>query len=199
VKSWTDIFKIERDVKKYVATVGAEVIGSAMQNFFVTIGGDEIKSFVEEVLDRYQVTAIQNDQWYPHQLSLDVFKLIADQQPRATEQLMALGLAYVETANFPPENNSVLSALTALRHTYYLNIRNVPQSEGYEVNLISPNHIQVKDLNPFPHPTVYGFIWGIAKRFRSTQDTLPVMQQHFMNPDDPDADGALYDILLFSS
>ena len=186
-------------MKKYVATVGAEVIGSAMQNFFVTIGGDGIKPYVEEVLDRYQVPVIQDDQWYPHQLSLDIFRLIADQHANPTEQLMALGLAYVETANFPPENNSVLSALSALTLTYYLNIRNVPQTEGYEVNLISPNHIQVKDLNPFPHPTVYGFIWGIAKRFRSSKDILPVIQQHFNNPDDPDSDGALYDIILFGT
>jgi hypothetical protein len=184
-------------MKKYVATPGAEVIGSAMQNFFVTIGGSEVKPFVEEVLANYQVKVIQNDQWYPHQLSLDIFRLIAEQHPQPTEQLMALGIAYTETATFPPENNSILSALTALALTYHLNIRHVPQAEGYEVTLLSSNHIQVRDLNPFPHPTVYGFIWGIAKRFRKTQDILPVMQQHFMNSDEPDSDGALYEIILF--
>lgn len=186
-------------MKKYEATPGAEVIGSAMQNFFVTLGGDEIRPYVEEVLDRYEVTAIDNEGWYPHQLSLDIFRLIADQHPKPAEQLLALGLAYVETATFPPENNSVLSALSALSLTYHLNIRHVAQGEGYEVNLISPNHIQVKDHNPFPHPTVYGFIWGIAKRFRNQSDILPVMHQVFMNPEDPDANGALYEIVLFSA
>lgn len=184
-------------MKKYVATPGAEVIGSAMQNFFLSIGGDEIKPFVKEVLDRYQVKIIQNDQWYPHQLSLDIFRLITEKHSHPTQQLMALGMAYTETATFPPENNSILSALTSLSLTYRLNIRHVPQTEGYEVNLISPNHIQVKDLNPFPHPTVYGFIWGIAKRFRNTKDILPVIQQHFMNPDDPDSNGAFYEIIVF--
>jgi hypothetical protein len=42
-------------VKKYVATPQAEVIGSAMQNLFVSINRDEFLPLVEQTFTRYGV------------------------------------------------------------------------------------------------------------------------------------------------
>lgn len=186
-------------MKKYIASPNAEVIGSAMQNLFITLGGNEIKPFVDQVLESYQVKTIENDQWYPHQLSLDIFKLIADNSSNSYDRLMALGTAYVETATFPPNVTDVFTGLTTLSQTYHLNIRNVPATEGYEVSQHIQNYIHVKDLNPFPHPTVYGFIRGIVKRFRRSSNSsliTPSIQQTLFNPHAPDEDGASYTIVL---
>lgn len=181
-------------MRKYTASPRAEVIGSAMRNLFVSINHDEFQPLVEHVMAEYGVTTLKDDGWYPHQLSLDIFKLIETKKLNSTDNLVALGMAYVETATFPPEINNLFSALTALSLTYHLNIRNVPKNEGYEVKQISEKHIQIRDLNPFPHDTVYGFIWGICRRFRAEQDVFPTLTRTFNNPDDPNSDGALYDI-----
>jgi hypothetical protein len=181
-------------VKKYVATPGAEVIGSAMRNFFVSLNSEEFLPLVNQIFAAYEVDEIHDDHWYPHQLSLDVFRLIENQPSNASINQVALGVAYVETATFPPEINDIYSALMALSLTYHLNIRNAPKSEGYEVSRVSDRHIQIRDLNPFPHDTVYGFIWGIARRFRNSKDNVPVVHRTFFNEADPDADGALYDV-----
>jgi hypothetical protein len=183
-------------VKKFVATPNAVVIGSAMQNLFVSANNDEFMPLAQQVLAQYGVKTIDNDTWYPHQLSLDVFKLIEAQSQNSMQNLVALGMAYVETATFPPEIQDVFSALTALSLTYSLNIRNIAKGEGYRVEKISEKHIQIHDLNPFPHDTVYGFIWGIAKRFRTTHDTFPSIKRTYFKSADPNADGALYDVTL---
>lgn len=183
-------------MKKYVATPQAEVIGSAMQNLFVSIKRDEFLPLVEQTLQEYGVDYIQDKVWYPHQLTLDIFRLIEEAKLNSIENLVSLGVAYVETATFPPEINSVYTALSALSQTYALNIRNAADGEGYEINRISERHIQIIDRNPFPHDTVYGFIWGIAKRFRTHQDKFPSINRTFLNPDDPNADGAIYDVML---
>jgi hypothetical protein len=182
-------------MQKYIATPGAEVIGSAMQNLFVSVDHREFLPFVEQTLVKYGINTIENDRWYPHQLSLDIFKLINDHHGNSLHNLVALGMAYVETATFPPEINNISSALNALSLTYHLNIRNVPGTEGYEVLQLSDKHIRINDLNPFPHDTVYGFIWGIAKRFRSLRDNVPVIHRTFLNPEQPDDNGAVYDVI----
>jgi hypothetical protein len=129
-------------------------------------------------------------------LSLDVFRLIDEKKTNSSSNLVALGLAYVETATFPPQINSAVTGLMALTATYHLNIRNVPKDEGYEVVQVSDRHIQIKDFNPFPHDTVYGFIWGIAKRFRASDKDFPIVERTYFNPKDPDADGAQYDVKI---
>lgn len=181
-------------MRKYIATPGAEVIGSAMTNLFTSMNADEFSSIVNAVLRSYGIAHIEPDQWYPHQLSLDIFKQIEDQRTNSMTNLVALGMAYVDTATFPPEINSIYSALMALSLTYHLNIRNVPNYEGYEVKQISDRHIQINDFNPFPHDTVYGFIWGIARRFKGNQQSVPVVTRHYFNEGDPNSDGALYDV-----
>jgi hypothetical protein len=183
-------------VRKYIATPGAEVIGSAMQNLFVCINHDEFMPLVEQVFAEYGVDTIYDDVWYPHQLALDIFQLIEEAQLNSIENLVSLGAAYVETANFPPQINNVYGGLAALSHTYHLNVRHSADYEGYQVKRLSDSHIQIVDLNPFPHDTVYGFIWGIAKRYRGENDPFPNISRAFLNPDDPNSDGAVYDVTL---
>ena len=180
-------------MQKYVASPNAEVIGSAMNNFFVSLNKDMFMPIVEQTLSEYGITEIKDDEWYPHQVSLHVFKRILDTDNNASENLVALGLAYVETAAFPPEIDTIATAMHALKQTYHLNIRNVPKTEGYEVIEVSPKHIQVVDENPFPHDTVYGFIWGVARRFREGNEAATVTRK-YINELNPDDNGAIYDV-----
>lgn len=185
-------------MKKFVATSDAEVIGSAMHNFFVSLNQEMFSSIVKDTLAEHGIVQIQNEHWYPLQISLDVFKRIDEAGLNASENLVALGLAYVETATFPSEINTVSTALSTLPLTYHLNIRNVPQDEGYEILDVSPTHIQVVDHNPFPHDVVYGFIWGIARRFGQATGMRATVHRTFINKENPNQDGAFYDVQLES-
>lgn len=181
-------------MRKYIATPGSEGLGSAMRNFFVSLTNDETLPLVQQVFAKYGVEELHDDQWYPVQLTMDVFRLVEDKKTNASTNLVALGMAYVDTVTFPPEVNTVLFGLTALQQTYHLNVRYAPDTEGYVVHQISDNHLQIEDHTPFPHDTVFGFIWGIARRFRPSKDSFPMVDRSVFNPDDPDSDGALYNV-----
>ena len=182
-------------MKKYVASPNAEVIGVAMHNFFVSLNKDEFLSSVQQTFDTYGIDEIDDDAWYLHQISLDVFKQIDEQKFNASTNLVALGKAYVATALFPPEITTIKDGLVLLGQIYHLNIRNAPPNEGYEINVLSDNHIQIHDKNPFPHDTVYGFIWGICQRFCKPNEQF-VVHRTFLNTANPDDDGAVYDVTI---
>lgn len=179
-------------MRKYKATPGALIIGSAMRNFFVSLNQDDFITIVEKKLTKAGIAQLDNDEWYPHQISLDIFNEIA-QNVNATQNLVALGMAYVKTATFPPEADTIEKALMLLHQVYQLNVKNISEREGYEIQRVSNDHIRVIDLNPFPHDTVYGFIWGIANRFKEV-NTHPTVVRTYKNEADPDSDGAVYDI-----
>jgi hypothetical protein len=182
-------------MKKYIATPGAEVIGSAMNNWFISVNRDDIYPVVQKTLHEHGIRTLEEDQWYPHQLSLDIFHLICVQNADPGTNLFMLGVAYVDTARFPYEIVDARSVLMSLQTTYHLNIRNIPQAEGYQTNQLPNGHLQIMDLNPFPHDTVFGLIWGITRRFRITEENATI-QRTFLNLHDPDSDGAIYDITL---
>jgi len=180
-------------MKKYVASPGAEVIGVAMHNFFVSINKHQFEEIVQVKLSNAGIDRIDDDAWYSHQLVLDIFKQI--QSDTLSQNLVALGMGYVETALFPPEVDNIQSGLILLADTYHLNIRNAPAEEGYQAEVISDKHIRIADKNPFPHDTVYGFIWGICKRFAKPNEVFEVHREYEVE-DAPDNGGATYDIIL---
>ncbi len=179
-------------MEKYKATPGSEVIGSAMHNFFISLNREEFADVVEAAMSAAGIEDFKDDEWYSFQLTLDIFKEIS-QGRKISQNLVALGLAYVETATFPPEAQTIEDAILLLPQVYHINIRNIPEYEGYEVVRVDDHHIRVFDNNPFPHDTVYGFVWGIANRFKEGRMDATVVRT-YNNPDDPDSDGAVYDI-----
>ena len=179
-------------MQKYKATPGSEVIGSAMHNFFISLNREEFESIVAGAMQDAGITEFRDDEWYSFQLTLDIFKEIS-QGGKLSQNLVALGLAYVETATFPPEANTIEAALMLLPVVYHVNIRNIPENEDYEVVRVADNHIRVIDYNPFPHDTVYGFVWGISNRFKGETIGATVVRT-YNNEADPDSDGAVYDI-----
>lgn len=164
-----------------------------MQNFFVSQHTQPFDHVVREILNLYGIDTFNEDEWYPVELALELFKAI---EMRTNKQnLIALGMAYVETALFPPEIDSIESGLTLLANTYDINCRNVAENEGYVTKVIDDHHIQVKDLNPFPHDVVYGFIWGLCRRFKEEGEHFTVHRE-YLNEEKPDSAGAIYNIYI---
>lgn len=180
-------------MEKYIATPNSEIIGATMQNFFVSQHTQPFDHVVREILNVYGIDKFNEDEWYPVELALELFKAI---EMRTNKQnLVALGVAYVDTALFPPEVNSIESGLTLLANTYDINCRNVAKDEGYTTKIIDTDHIQVEDYNPFPHDVVYGFIWGLCRRFKEKGEHFSVHRE-YMSPENPDSRGAIYNIYI---
>ncbi|MEM6282454.1 MAG: hypothetical protein AAF787_09705 [Chloroflexota bacterium] len=183
-------------MKKHTATPGSEIRGDVMFNMYLSRAyqeSDVVRNTVAEILDKYGIEQIDENTWYPTQITLDVFQQIQSDQTEATFNLVSLGAAYVETAALPPEIDSISRALTTLGLTYDINVRNAAPGEGYEVEQIDPRHIRVRDNNPFPHDVVYGFIWGLAQRF-CPEGAYAVVVREYEDEQHPDAAGATYHV-----
>ena len=179
-------------MKKYKATTSSEIAGSVMRNFFVGLNRNEFITIVERKLAEAGIDTIHDDEWYPLQMTLDILKAISE-LPNVTQSLVALGVGHVQRAAFPPEATTIEATLLLLDTVYKFNLRNFAEDEGFEVMRTGDRHIQVIDRTPFSHETIYGFIWGITDRFRST-DCYPMVVRTFENEADPHSGGAVYDI-----
>ncbi|NDJ75313.1 MAG: hypothetical protein GYB65_03560 [Chloroflexi bacterium] len=178
-------------MQKYIAHPETEVHGQAMLHFFVSINREEFLPAVEDILAENGVGKIEEDQWYPMQLWLDIFQRIAENS-NSMSNLVALGMSAIETGTLPPDIDSIVSAMNLLNAIYGLNLRNFPDDEGYEVSEVGKRHVRVKDRTPFPHDVVYGYIYGLSKQFGNAE-TFTV-RRTYLNEADPDSDGAVYDI-----
>jgi hypothetical protein len=179
-------------VQKYVTSPEAEMHGAAMQAYFKNLNSHDVKPYLEQILKKYGLTEISPNRWYPSQLALDLYRLITSQGGGMFD-LVAIGMRMVEDAPYPAEVDSIQAALQGLNEGYKMGVRNFPSDEGYVIEELSQRHVRVYEYLPYPHDIMYGYIYGLARRFAPKGANLSV-QRTFLVPNDPDADGAVYDI-----
>jgi hypothetical protein len=55
-------------------------------------------------------------------------------------------------------------------------LRNIPQEEGYQIEVVGSNHYIVLHNTPNPDHVIYGFLWGMAQRFHGEGEGFVVEQ-----------------------
>lgn len=175
--------------KPYVAgTPQAEVIGQSMISFADNLRAD----IIQPILKQKDLEKIEEDKWYPHQLWLDILKSMNDTLVgQASEAFVAFGMKVVDNAVMPPEIQTVEDVLNALHAIHHANLRNVPEEEGYQVQKVEDNHYIVFHNTPNPEDAIYGFLWGLVRRFRPGNTNFTVKK--IENPS-PDTSRSAYDI-----
>lgn len=154
------------------------------------IAGHYVLSFVENLeadmilplLPKHGLETIDPEKWYPHQACMDTLKELSD-LPSSQSALVAFGRKAVEKALMPPEITSIPQALHILNAVHHMNLRNIPEEEGYFVEEKGPNHYWVYHNTPNPEDVIYGFIWGMVARFRRPDEAFVVRQIENPNPD----------------
>ncbi len=179
-------------VKKYVTSPDAEMFGGALQAFTNNLNAELRRPLLDKVLEKYGLDEIDADGWLPTQFALDFYKLLSEEGDEVFD-LVAIGMQFVETAPYPPEVNSIETAMKALNEGYKMSIRNYPPEEGYTVEVLGPNHVRVVDHCPYPHDIMYGYIYGLTKRFRP-ENAIYRVRRTFIDEANPDESGAIYDI-----
>jgi len=159
-------------MKKLIAQSSkSEISGNLVLAFTQSIKREEI----QPILELYNLEPTDPDAWYPQQDLLNVFRDIQSGKSNVTENLVAIGIKGAETATYPPEINSIETALGALPIIHELNHRNIPNiAHEYKVKVVGDHHIQVTNSSPYPNDTLYGFIWGIVKQFKPADGTFEI-------------------------
>lgn len=155
-------------------------------NLTVEVNGQTILSVVKgmpgyestalKILNNKGISDIKEDNWYPQQAWLDAFKEISDKI--GTNTLRSIGAKIIESAEFPPNVNSVESGLASLDVAYHMNHRAMgkvlfnPQS-GQMLDGIGHYHFEKKGENEFvmncenPYPCDFdkGLLKGVVEKF----------------------------------
>ncbi len=173
----------------YVAgTPEAEVRGETMIAFSENLEAEAM----QPILEQYGAANIQPDQWYSHQLWMDILKALETHLGNnASQAFVAFGRKVVETAAMPDAIQSIPDALNALHAIHHVNLRNVPQEEGYAIAELGEKHYVVYHNTPNPEDAIYGFLWGMAARFKGPGEIFRVKQ---IANDRPDTARSAYEI-----
>lgn len=181
--------------EKYVAPEGSNIIGLAIKAVVNSILFDQIEPFFVKAMARYgyESNEIDDQQWYPLQMLLDMYKEIAGTAGGST-LLVSVGTKVIENALLPAEIDSIGKCVTLLRDISDLNLQNVSADLNYQDIHIEPQRITFVDNTVFPHDLIYGYVFGLSRRFKAP-GTHPVVHRTYLNPDNPDLAGASYEIL----
>ncbi|HEX2621758.1 MAG TPA: hypothetical protein VHL11_16485 [Phototrophicaceae bacterium] len=136
----------------------AETIGQLLLSFFHNLQYKDI----EPVLTKYKLDHLEPAEWYPQQLGLDIFKEIAEGGINVSDNLVAIGMKAAEYASFPPETDSIEKVLQSLG---YRGNRNTPPGEGVIPQVFGEGHALVTNNTPYPDDNMFGYLWGLLKRF----------------------------------
>lgn len=173
---------------KYVSpNPESRILGLALNAVLASIKLEEFSDLVE----KNGLNHIDPNAWYPTQIVLNMYKAISE-QPNGSENLVSIGVKVYENAVLPPEIDTILAALHTLNAVMDLNMQNV-ETERYTIVEEDDRHIRVTETTAFPHDLIYGYFYGICRRFAPAGARFHI-KRTYLNPENPDADGAIYDI-----
>ncbi len=138
-----------------------EVNGETVLSVVAGMGLFETKA--REILATNGIQDPQPGRWYPQQAWLHAFKEISERLGPST--LYQIGAKIPESAKFPPEINSVESALKSIDMAYRMNHRGGDIGR-YAMELVEPGKARVVCDNPYPSDFDRGLIEAVAKRFK---------------------------------
>jgi hypothetical protein len=179
-------------IKKGIAPDGTEILGQTFDAFNLSISQEEIRPHFDAVLKRYGIAEIDPEAWYPLQLMFDSYQEVQDGTGDSLI-LVSVGMKVIEAANLPDEIDSIASGIQLLMDIHHANLRNVPDGDGYANLDVQEGQIQFDDYTRFPHDVIYGYIYGMAQRFRPQGKHVKV-QREYHNVDSPNNGGAYYTI-----
>ncbi|PJF43363.1 MAG: hypothetical protein CUN50_00095 [Candidatus Thermofonsia Clade 1 bacterium] len=175
-------------MRKQQAPKDMLISGQAIRAIVQSIEFDSIRPHMEEIFSVYGLPpSIDPDAWYPLQLYYDITKRLN------SEQLISIGVRVINVANFPPEIDSIQKAIELLMATHHLNLRNVPEGDGYSDYHFDDHRITFRENTTFPHDLMYGYIYGLVQRYKKPGEA-PVVRRTYLNEADPGAAGAIYEI-----
>lgn len=168
------------------------IIGQALGSFSMSINNEQIEPIFEDIKAKYGFKEIDPEEWYPLQLALDTYKAVREKS-RDALILVSIGTKVIEAAQLPDEIETIEDSIRLLMDIHHLNLKNVPEGDGYANLDVGDKKITFDDHTVFPHDIIYGYIFGLVQRFRP-ENARPTVQRKYHNEAKPDHGGATYTV-----
>jgi len=147
----------------------------------VEVNGETVLSVVKgmgafrgtalKILSENQIENPQPGKWYPQVFWLNAFKVISEKVGART--LRSIGLKIPETAKFPPQIDSIETALSVLNVAYNMNHRGGNIGK-YEFRKTEEKAGNILCQNPYPCDFDEGIIHGTARKFQKDLEFVKV-------------------------
>jgi len=147
-------------MRKFITTPEVEVIGISALSLMQNLKTEEL----QPILDKYHLTTIEPDQWYPFQFHLDIFREIAEGHVNNSENLIAIGMKAAQLAPLSPNIKTFEDLLKNYNAAYRMTIRNQPPGDEFLIEFLSAGHVQITNNSPLPDNMTFGAFWGFARR-----------------------------------
>lgn len=142
-----------------------EVNGQTILSFLNAVSNNNFaQKAMIDILKKYDLEEVQPNLWYSQKLWLNAFEEISNKCGKAT--LFIIGKAIPESAVFPPQINSLESALSAIDVAYNMNHQNGEIGYYKLISFDQTNKIAVMECkNPYPSDFDRGIITTMVRRF----------------------------------
>jgi hypothetical protein len=175
--------------QKYVASSpDVKLVGGVLLALQQETGVDDIKP----LLQTYDLSEIDPNQWYPQQLLLDFYKAIAEMKFNSKQNLTGIGIQFMSTIPIDPKVKTFKEAIEFITASIGTYNQNVPEEEKFTVPVYREGYAIVISNMPYPDDVLYGYIWAIAKRFCLSDGGFSV--RYIDNPDPDQHPGVAYEV-----
>lgn len=119
---------------------------------------------IRKHLEKHDLMEIDPHAWYPLQQWLDVFSDIGEELTAMTD-FVSIGMAIANRVPLERRwyNMPFDQAMALSNQIYYSEHRG--DAGTLEVRLVKPGHLRIIAFTPYPDDFLYGFNYGLGKRF----------------------------------
>ncbi len=166
-------------MRKFITAPNVEVIGVSALALMQNLKAEEM----QPLLDKYHLTRIEPDQWYPFQLHLDVFREIAEGRTNSVENLVAIGMKAAQLAPLAPNIKTFEDLLKNYNMAYRMTFRNQPPEDGFLIAFLGDGHAQITNNSPLPDDMTFGAFWGFSQRLLPPKTRFLIRPIKLVPPD----------------
>ncbi len=136
--------------------------GQVLMPYYGVLKDSKLNSLV----NTYHLDQLEATTFYSQQTVCDMQKQMSAEMGLFSGELVNIGISSIESIGFPPEVKTIEDALGMLHHIYQLIHQNVPAEEGWIFRSLSDTEMKIYFNAPYEPFAAYGYIYGIAKKFR---------------------------------
>jgi hypothetical protein len=148
----------------------AKANGQVIMPYVAVLKGSEL----EHLLVEYDVEEVDPEAFYDQQIVCNMQKHIVENAGLFSGELIEIGKGSIESIGFPDEVKTIEDAMGMLHTIYQAIHKDIPEEEGWVYEQVDANTMQIKFNTPYEQFAAYGYIYGIAHKFRP-KDKVPTV------------------------
>jgi hypothetical protein len=141
----------------------AELIGAAASSLLYSLRRDDMMP----LLKKHNLDDIQDGQWYPVNRFVNLFKeMIERSEGDIVSNLVSIGVIAIDRIIVPPGVGDLPydQILMMVGQLYAMQHRN-GDAGTYQIERVGEKHIKYACNSVYPDHLMYGYVYGVAKRF----------------------------------